>query len=718
MRAWVNGNPVIDNPAVNSLRRDAERVPIDLKPGRNTLLLKIEESRGTWQFCCRLLPFRIDDYLDCEFFEINSAHGAKPRVQLKEHALAGLLQAVRFTLADRTQAARILWSGHWDHHTRVSLPVQKNRWGEYELIAVLTFEGGVERCQVLRFSTGRREDFTVFKNGKTNYRIVVGRQASAGERWGAEFLSKTLQRISGAPFPVVSDEQPASAEEIMIGLNTHVRQHLKETTSSPDPEDESFTYQSSGPAIMIWGGSQRGTLYGIFSWLENELGCRWLTSTVDVIPPRAEYTFSHLSHHERPALANRAVDYFDVYQESFGVPNRINGQRFVRGEQVGGLKRLWLEHSFEVFMPPQEFFAVHPEYYALRDGRRQKKTSQLCLTNPKILPIFVERFKKFLRENPGYVVYNVAQNDNINYCQCETCRALTEHEGSEMGPVLQFVNQVAAAIEPEFPNVVVGTFAYQYTRKPPHTIRPRHNVLICLCSIECDFSHPFDHANNADFMRDLKAWSAITDRLFIWDYVVDYSHYWLPYPNLGIVQRNIQILRDHKVQGILEQAQYQCRGGEFSELRAWLLARLLWNPDLDLRTEIEGFMDAYYGRAGRAMLSYLDLLQQAVTNNSYLTIWTEPDNPIYTHALIQRADDLFDRAEQLADNVEIRARVERARLSLRYLKIMRDPWTAEREGEWGSFQTVMRHEGIDRVGEGTLLSEMVEHINGQLARKP
>ena len=52
------------------------------------------------------------------------------------------------------------------------------------------------------------------------------------------------------------------------------------------------------------------------------------------------------------------------------------------------------------------------------------------------------------------------------------------------------VNSVADAIADEFPHVVVDTLAYQYTRPAPNITVPRKNVVIRLCSIECNFAAP------------------------------------------------------------------------------------------------------------------------------------------------------------------------------------------------------------------------------------
>ena len=116
---------------------------------------------------------------------------------------------------------------------------------------------------------------------------------------------------------------------------------------------------------------------------------------------------------------------------------------------------------------------------------------------------------KAFKENPGAKFVVVGQMDNNNYCRCDTCKALAEKEESPSGCVIQFANQVAEAVEKEIPGACITTAAYEWSRKPPKTLRPRDNVFITLCSIECDFGHPLATAKtkvNEDFRADIEAW--------------------------------------------------------------------------------------------------------------------------------------------------------------------------------------------------------------------
>ena len=271
--------------------------------------------------------------------------------------------------------------------------------------------------------------------------------------------------------------------------------------------------------------------------------------------------------------------------------------------------------------------------------------------------------------------------------------------------MLWFVNQVADAVKEEFPNEFIGTFAYQYTRKPPKYIRPADNVLVVLCSIECDFSHPFSHPHNKSFMDDLKKWSQITSNIFIWDYVVNYRHYLLPHPNFGVLKENIQIFKDYNVTGILEQAQYQSHNGEFAELRAYVLGKLLWNPELDTDKLVEEFITGYYGSSAPYIKQYFDLVQDLVTPDSYLTYATKLDDPIFTKSFFTQARVILSKADEAADNQEIRDRVEMVQLGVIYENLISDYQQAVKDGLLDKFKKVVERTGDFQSSEGMKASK-------------
>ena len=116
------------------------------------------------------------------------------------------------------------------------------------------------------------------------------------------------------------------------------------------------------------------------------------------------------------------------------------------------------------------------------------------------------------------------------------------------------MNAVADALAVEFPHVAFDTLAYKWTRSAPTSgLKPRPNVIIRLCTIECDFAHPLTHENNAPFQKDMVAWAALSKRTYVWDYVTNFQHYVAPFPNWHVLVPNLRFFHEHGVQGGFEE---------------------------------------------------------------------------------------------------------------------------------------------------------------------
>lgn len=258
---------------------------------------------------------------------------------------------------------------------------------------------------------------------------------------------------------------------------------------------------------------------------------------------------------------------------------------------------------------------------------------------------------------------------------------------------------VALDEDPDANQKFIGTLAYQYTRSAPRDIAPRNNVVVRLCSIECCVAHDFHCSANQSFLADLKEWSAISPHLYIWDYVVNFTHYLSPLPNFATLQPKIKTFQQHKAIGIMEQAAYQSRGGEFAELRSYLLSKILWNLDCNTEEVVNDFLAGYYGRAGVPVRRYFDLLQSLVKPDVHFAYGIQPSDEIYSADFIHRAENIFAEAESVADNVEILHRVELASLPVLYLKCMQAPASAKQDGTYDKFCRIAEREGITHYNE-------------------
>jgi len=701
-RLWINGVEIWDYPDARALTPDDDLIPVFLQKGRNQILLKVEERGNNWGFCIRILQFNIDEFMKNEdiFDVVTSPNGeSELRFVLNAQVAENLFSFVNMAINSTNKKSDLIWDGEWTKKSRMVLDLDNQVAKPYMLHIIAESKSGKKWKNKILFKSGKRNGYTLFSNKKTDYRIIVGEDASESEQWSAKELQDYLFEISGATFAIESDDSDLTKNEIVIGFNKHSQQLLGDNFDMPELMDESFTYQNVQSNIVLLGGRQRGTMYAVISFLENTFGVRWYTPKVTVVPKRENYTFDYIYHFEKPSIQVRNDFYYEAFDPIWAAHNRINGAMGFR-EQPGGIEGYWGVHTFYRFMPPSEFFDEHPEYYSLIDGKRTHERTQLCLTNPDVLDIITERLRQAMRENPNNLIYSVSQNDWRNPCKCNNCKAIVDDEGAQSGIMLWFVNQVADRIKEEFPDKYIGTLAYDYTRKPPEKIKPKENVVIRFCSIECCFAHDFNSCpKNQDFLSDLQRWSVVSPHMYIWDYVVNFNHYIMPFPNFNVLQPNIKTFLDNNSIGIMEQAAFQSRGGEFAELRAYVIAKILWDTECNVDEVIDDFMYGYYGRSGQYVREYLDLLHAQLTPETHIYLGLKPDDIIFPEKFIIEADKIFNKAEIVAESTEILERVEMARLPLMYLKCVRNPVNSKYDGTYDKFNIVVKREGITHLAE-------------------
>ncbi len=448
-------------------------------------------------------------------------------------------------------------------------------------------------------------------------RITVPTTPGAAVRAAAEELSEYLTAMTGVAVPVA--ESPSAAAE--GGFLLRVDNTL--------PADALRITVKDGMTCLA-GGNGRGVLYAAYRLLEH-LGCRFYAEDTEVIPTLSPADVAAalpdgLCVEEQSPFEFRDLYWIGTYRPDFAVKLRVNAGKAGGGSHKRDIPNEWggcigyagphFVHTFERLVPAEEFFASHPEYFSMIGGERTAKHlySQLCLSNPDVLNLVIERVKGWLRENPRAGIVSVSQNDSFvleSYCTCPACAAVDAEEGSPAGSLIRFVNAVAEAIEPEFPQVAVDTLAYQYSTVPPRLTKPRHNVMVRMCTGGCSSHTISECVRNAGTKSCIEGWAKICDRLYIWDYTTDFAQYLNPFPNLRTLRDNARYFAAHSVKGVFEQGNYQeGKSGEFGELRAFMLAKSLWNPDETPDTE--GFMEAYYGGGAPFVKQYLDFMHDKV----------------------------------------------------------------------------------------------------------
>ncbi len=535
--------------------------------------------------------------------------------------------------------------------------------------------------------------------GRTDHVIIVSAEADSNVLYAACELRKYILLATGAELAIETDAAPARGGEVRVGLSNRTEPLKAEVESL---HEDGFIIRTLGNDLVIAGGKDKGTLYGVYAFLEDYLGCRKFSHEVEYIPSVGNLILGEIDVKQEPCFDFRELHMpMARWSSHYRDWHKLDMKE---GRDEWGL----FVHTFDDFLPPQQFFSSHPEYFSFLNVRRIPD-GQLCLSNPEVFTIVMDSLRAMMARKPEARYWSVSQNDTYKACECEECRKEYDMYGGYSGAMVHFVNRIAS----EFPDKVISTLAYQYTRSAPDRIEPAGNVNIMFCSIECNRSKPLGtDPSSASFRKDTEDWCRLTGNIFMWDYVVQFRNLLSPFPNLRVLQPNIQYFRDNGMKMMFQQGS----GGlisEFVELRSYLIAKLLWNPDADVAALMEDFCTGYYGPAGEYILQYINRMHDALeATGGNLGIYGYPYDGINTYLtpeLIREYEQILDKAEFAAGNDSAFLwRVQVARLPLEFaiidisLRNVNEDLTLFRKegGAWTVREDMM--DRLDRLTERAL----------------
>ncbi len=493
---------------------------------------------------------------------------------------------------------------------------------------------------------------SLVRKGKSASRIVLAEDCQVNKT-AANLLCMFMSKITGCNLPIISAESPRKGD-ILIG------------GTLPSAVIEDGFYLSTKEGILRISGREKGSVYGVITLLEQYLGVDYWGENEYSFTPQPNISLPLIDMVDNPAFRYRQTQCYALHTDSvYKWWNRLEepAEVFAAGYWV---------HTFDKLLPSSVYGEEHPEYYSYFNGKRYPgKASQWCLSNPEVLEIVSQRIDSIFKANPDKHILSVSQNDgNYTNCTCDACKEIDDREGALSGSIITFLNKLAA----RFPDKEFSTLAYLYTMNPPKHVKPLPNVNIMLCDIDCDREVTLtENASGKQFVKALEGWASLTNNIFVWDYGINFDNYLSPFPNFHIIQDNIRLFKKNHATMHFSQIAGS-RGGDFAELRAYLVSKLMWNPEADADSLMQHFLQGYYGKAAPYIYRYIKVMEGALIGSGQrLWIYDSPvshKQGMLKPALMRRYDALFDQAERaVAEDETLRKRVQRARLPLQYSEL-------------------------------------------------
>ena len=458
--------------------------------------------------------------------------------------------------------------------------------------------------------------------------------------------------------------------------------------------DESFkiTCVVSGPTscLNITGGDERGVLYGVYKFLEEYGGVRYFTPDLETVPTTDLVLDNGTLLEYTPYFVSRRLNWNSVrYSTPWCTKQGVNGHDGILTSDKFGGKEVYGSGLF-----------VHTLGILTETGGTSSPNPCLSLDSPEGQANYqkvIKNLRAALEADPTINIVSVSQNDKNEYCHCDYCLASYARytnssnnleNGGTAGNLLVFVNKVAEELEKDYPDLIIDTLAYNYTQAVPKDIVPRENVCVRVCSIRVCFMHPmtecpeylgpngYQWTRTKLFLNDFTNWCKICDNVYVWDYTTNFRYYIAPFSNFGAIRENMQFYHENGVKGMFPQGNSQSISGEFGELRAYLLAKLMWNPNMtkeEYDRHMNEFLKAYYGAGWIYIRLFIDKTTELV-NDGCINIYEEPLQSITKAEYLANEKDFeswWSKAEAIAgDRVEY---VKRSRLQWRCIQILIHP---------------------------------------------
>lgn len=472
----------------------------------------------------------------------------------------------------------------------------------------------------------------IVDDGVSDFVIVTEENPDATTKTAVNELQTYIKKISGTELKAVTENEVTPEDNAIIIGETSLEKEIVDINRSEIAKD-GFMLHSDGKHLFIAGSDNRGTLYGVYTFLEEYLGVRWFTPELEVVPENKDIVIdSHINRIVEPSFSIRRNDSLGT-NDAHRARTKMNVSFWNEAKEYGGALTYVLWDVTLDKLVPDDLITEHPEYFATT-AEGTKTRDHVCLSNPDVLSVAVENARKAILACETDAKYiHIGQKDNTNYCRCENCEALYEKYGSVSAPTILFTNAFADALDDEFPDFMFTFYAYNETDRPPTdtTLRCNDNVAPVLCGLhKACRSHPLTECgaqdgnetfynlfgdNEPTISQDFANWVKIADTTYIYDYTINFINTAQFFSNFEYMQSTMKYMHDIGITGYI----YNCgdtHTAAFNELRNYLLCKLQWDVNCDVEYHMMDFMNAYYGEEAASYIKQIIDIQTAQTKVS------------------------------------------------------------------------------------------------------
>lgn len=563
------------------------------------------------------------------------------------------------------------------------------------------------------FSENSSGKFCFAIDSESDFKIIVSDIADDYVLESANELSVYLNKIIGSNdmFEVIRESELKTEKFISVGHTTKAS-----ALDCSEIKDDGYLIKAESDGIYIITNDDQFISNGIYGFLEDQLECMFVREDYDYIPYLPTIYLEPFEYVSNPDFAWRKVFQYEVSQNNWYKKLKNNGA-VSNDIETNNLWGTWC-HDVFTFVPPEIYEESHPEYFAYNS---ENEPAQLCLTNEEIYPIIENKMAELISQNPDEIYWDFSINDNMDYCKCENCKKVLKQTGSMMGTMLPIINRLAK----RFPDKIISTLAYTYNEKPPTGMKCEPNVNIVLAPISSGqlYSYSSEGNEKAKETKELiESWSQISSRLMIWDYVVDFSHLLMPYPNFDVQKDNHDLYIQNNVKAVFHQGSRE-KNDEMARIRSYILSKQLWDNSIDISKVLAKYIRVTYKDAAVYVAQYMDLMNQELKENGKdLDLYdkvSDHKNDYLSFENNSKYLEIINNAINSVEDERIKGYLEEIKINILYSIMNEKNMRYERKkNAFDEFSVLVKKHGIERPYEtGILMDEYIEDTYPRILKR-
>ena len=470
----------------------------------------------------------------------------------------------------------------------------------------------------------------LIQNGEFKYKIIYPAKHQEDEYFAVNELANFIYLATGTNIEIVLDTALCFCDKlkyISVG-KTKLMQDLNIVVDENLVFENGFMIKTIGQDIFIVGTTATGTLNGVYKFLKNIIGLETYGQDCTVY----NKNIKEIILKEYNIISNPDIAY-NVVSIGFLNEKLCKRMQFCQNGWMT-INNSGEYHNSFAYLPPNEYLDIYPKWYS--DDK-----SQLCYTahgDEKLLAIMIGTvcgvLKNNLMKDTKSRRVTMTQQDEFTWCTCETCSALRQKYGTDAASVIHFLNRVSNEIKEWFASeegkpyareLDICFFAYHPTQNAPTLFDKnsnRHvviddsvvlndNVCVFYAPITANYNKSFYDKDNVEFYQTMKAWSAVSKRLYMWTYCTNFHYYLAPYDSFRSISGTYKSLKETGTYYLFDQNQYNNDNSTgFTVLKAYLSSKLAWKVDENIEELIDIFFNNYYGDASKEMKQCFDLLRE------------------------------------------------------------------------------------------------------------